>query len=192
MPGPKWCTCRAPWVSYPIIADGDRQPDRRRGHAFRGYDKKRIVPFRVPVAGVVTTAPLLIYVASGQGAEEGWVSMNDEKAAGFRELVLERLAALSGAAADKVDNARPVELDQTRLGRLSRQDALQSQALSVASLERNRAEIGRLRAALARIDSGDYGWCEECGEAIPNARLKIDPAAVHCVSCAEKRETHRG
>ena len=118
--------------------------------------------------------------------------MSDEKVAGFRELILERLAALSGAESDKLDNARPVELDQTRVGRLSRQDALQSQALSVASLERNRAETGRLRAALVRIDSGDYGWCEECGEAIPRARLKIDPAAEHCVSCAEKREKRRG
>jgi DnaK suppressor protein len=81
-----------------------------------------------------------------------------------------------------------VELDQTRVGRLSRQDALQSQALSVAALERHRAEIARLRAALARIDEGEYGWCGECGCAIPQGRLEIDPAADYCVDCAARRE----
>lgn len=114
--------------------------------------------------------------------------MNPERVARFRELILERLTMLTGAEADKRDHARPVELDQTRVGRLSRQDALQSQALSVASLARSRVEIGRLQAALARIEEGEYGWCEACGEAIPEARLEIDPAADYCVTCAEKRE----
>jgi DnaK suppressor protein len=114
--------------------------------------------------------------------------MSPEQISRFRSLIRGRLAALTGAEADKRDSARPVELDQTRVGRLSRQDALQSQALSVASLERNRREIGRLREALTRIDEGDYGWCEECGEVIPEARLEVDPAAVYCVPCAHKLE----
>lgn len=114
--------------------------------------------------------------------------MRPERIAEFRKLIQERLAALTGAESDKRNNARPVELDQTRVGRLSRQDALQSQALSVASLERNRAETGRLRAALEKIEEGDYGWCKECGEAIPEARLEIDPAADYCVACAAEHE----
>lgn len=114
--------------------------------------------------------------------------MSTGKSQRFRALIERRLSELSAVDALKRSEARPVELDQSRVGRLSRQDALQSQALSVAALERNRAEIGRLHRALTRIDDEDYGWCEECGAPIPDARLEIDPAADYCVSCAQKLE----
>lgn len=114
--------------------------------------------------------------------------MSSDKLQRFRVLVEQRLAELTAADSSKREEARPVELDQTRVGRLSRQDALQSQALSVAALERNQAHIRRLRAALSRVDAGDYGMCEECGREIPEGRLEIDPAADYCVACAEQLE----
>jgi len=114
--------------------------------------------------------------------------MDSEQISRLGDIIRERLSGLTDAEAGKRENAQPVELDQTRVGRLSRQDALQSQALSVASLERNRVEIERLRQALARIEAEDYGHCEECGEPIPVARLEIDPAADYCVRCAERLE----
>lgn len=115
--------------------------------------------------------------------------MTPEQTERFRVLIEERLVRLTADDSSKRDEARPVELDQTRVGRLSRQDALQSQALSVAALERSRTQISRLRAALKKIDERDYGWCEECGEAIPEARLEIDPAADYCVACAQRLES---
>jgi DnaK suppressor protein len=42
----------------------------------------------------------------------------------------------------------------------------------------------RLRAALARIETGDFGYCTECGEAIAAARLEFDPALALCIACA--------
>jgi len=116
------------------------------------------------------------------------MTLKPEQAQRFRALIEQRLADLVADDASRRDGARPVELDQTRVGRLSRQDALQSQALSVAALARHRAEIGRLNRALKKIDDGDFGCCEECGETIPEARLEIDPAADHCVACAGKPE----
>ena len=44
--------------------------------------------------------------------------------------------------------------------------------------------IGRLKAALKRIDEGTYGTCESCGEKISAARLKALPDATLCISCA--------
>lgn len=41
-----------------------------------------------------------------------------------------------------------------------------------------------IQAALERIDNGTYGACEQCGEAIGEARLKVIPEATRCVSCA--------
>ena len=47
---------------------------------------------------------------------------------------------------------------------------------------------GRLRdqtaAALARIEAGEFGYCEDCGEPIVEGRLRLDPATLRCVSCA--------
>jgi RNA polymerase-binding transcription factor DksA len=41
--------------------------------------------------------------------------------------------------------------------------------------------------ALAKLDSGDYGMCESCGQPIPEARLEAKPAARLCISCASSR-----
>lgn len=84
--------------------------------------------------------------------------------------------------------ASTVELDQTRVGRLSRMDALQGQAMSKATRQRREIELQRITAALKRIESGDYGYCMECDEEIASARLDIDPAAPLCINCASKQD----
>jgi len=102
-----------------------------------------------------------------------------------RALLLARrreLEALSGATKD--DRA-PVELDQSKVGRLSRMDALQGQAMAQASEDRRAAEIARIAAALKRVDTGEYGSCVTCGDAIAEKRLAIDPAAAVCIACAK-------
>ncbi len=102
----------------------------------------------------------------------------------FRQRLIERqkeLAALSDAA---MDARKPVELDQQSVGRLSRQDALQQQAMANAQEARRIAELRKIKGALKRIDEGEFGWCAECGEAIDARRLDIDPTAMQCAPCA--------
>lgn len=94
------------------------------------------------------------------------------------------LEALEGAEARGAEGQQTVELDQQAIGRLSRMDALQHQAMARASAGRRAVERRRIAAALARIEEGEYGWCAECGEEIAAGRLRIDPAAPTCVSCA--------
>jgi len=77
-----------------------------------------------------------------------------------------------------------VELDQQAVGRLSRMRALQNQAMARAGQVRRQALRQRLLAAIARMDEGEYGSCEDCGEAIVEGRLALDPAATRCMSCA--------
>ncbi len=48
----------------------------------------------------------------------------------------------------------------------------------------------RIRAALEKLDRGEYGRCEECREEIDPARLRQLPEAPYCLSCQEKME-HR-
>ena len=97
------------------------------------------------------------------------------------EALKAELTALSRTAAE---DRKPVHLDQQSVGRLSRQDSLQVQAMAKAADARRVAEIRRIDAALKRVEAGEYGYCVECGEAIDPKRLKIDPAAPRCQGCA--------
>lgn len=83
--------------------------------------------------------------------------------------------------------AAVVELDQTRVGRLSRMDALQSQAISQQREQRRGLQLQRIAAALMRIDRDEYGYCAECGEEIAFERLKFDPATTLCFNCADEK-----
>ena len=56
----------------------------------------------------------------------------------------------------------------------------------LAALEASAAdELRNIQRALARIESGDYGLCSSCGEAIPIERLRALPFADRCLDCAE-------
>ena len=94
-----------------------------------------------------------------------------------RDSVLE----LSAASADE---RRPVELDQQSVGRLSRMDALQVQAMAQAVEARRRGRLQVIDAALRRLTAGDYGFCSECDVEIPAKRLAIDPTTARCIDCA--------
>jgi len=55
------------------------------------------------------------------------------------------------------------------------------------SIEQNTLDLlGKVRHALSRIESGGYGICERCGNAIPVERLDALPYSTLCVSCASK------
>lgn len=101
------------------------------------------------------------------------------------EALLDELIAQAEMAGDSAD---VVELDQSRVGRLSRMDALQAQAMSRETRRRRSELLGAVRSALERIDRDEYGQCVECGKPIPPGRLDIDPAAALCVGCAEASE----
>jgi DnaK suppressor protein len=84
------------------------------------------------------------------------------------------------------EESQPVELDQSSVGRLSRMDALQSQAMAVAVEQRREAELARIATALERLAQGDYGYCLRCDEPIVPKRLELDPATPLCLNCAER------
>ena len=107
----------------------------------------------------------------------------------LKKRIEAELAETERLMVENADNSAPVELDQQSVGRVSRIDAIQMQAMAQAVKQRREARIGRLRAALARMDDGEYGYCLECGEEIAAGRLDADPTFTHCVQCAGKRGT---
>jgi len=103
----------------------------------------------------------------------------------FKELLLQKRAMVRKDLEAGTEASRIVELDQTRVGRISRMDALQAQAMSQATNRRREVELRRIAAALKRIEEDDYGHCLNCDELIASGRLEIDPAATLCIKCAE-------
>lgn len=102
----------------------------------------------------------------------------------YRQRLEAALAALDEGDEKGAEDRRTVELDQQSVGRLSRMDALQRQAMAAAQSRRRGAERQRIRAALGRIEEGEFGWCEDCGEEIAPKRLDLDPTVTRCIGCA--------
>ena len=106
----------------------------------------------------------------------------------YRQSLEQRQAALREAGDASRDATQTVALDQNRVGRLTRMDALQQQAMSHEGERRRGLELQRIASALRRIEEGNYGNCVSCGEAIDARRLEFDPAATQCIACAARRE----
>mgnify|MGYP000432235631 CR=1 FL=1 len=104
-----------------------------------------------------------------------------------KRLLSEREALLAASLSD-AEGRKPVELDQASVGRLSRMDAMQRQAMASETQRRRQQRRHRLEQALKRIEAGEYFYCSECGAEIPAARLELLPFSTHCVRCAEKLE----
>lgn len=99
----------------------------------------------------------------------------------FRHLLKARHDELTGLLALGAEATEPVKLDQSSVGRLSRMDAMERQAMAQETARRRAQELQRIEAALRRMDDGEYGFCIKTGEPIPRARLELDPAAATIV-----------
>jgi DnaK suppressor protein len=106
----------------------------------------------------------------------------------WRDRLLTLRVELQNLAETGDASAAVVELDQSKVGRLSRMDAMRAQAMAKASSNRRQTMLTKITAALKRIDNGDYGFCRECEEPINPKRLEFDPTAIHCIGCASKVE----
>lgn len=65
-------------------------------------------------------------------------------------------------------------------------DLLADQNLVVAGIRKE--ELTQLEEAQQRLEMGRYGICEECGEEIGIARLKVVPFTAHCIKCQKAKE----
>jgi len=103
----------------------------------------------------------------------------------FKAQLEQELASHTEIRKIAEEAAQTVELDQSKVGRLSRMDAMQQQAMSREQNRRRGLQVNKIKAALLRIQEGDFGYCLECGNEINSKRLEIDPAAAYCINCAD-------
>jgi RNA polymerase-binding transcription factor DksA len=110
-----------------------------------------------------------------------------------------QIKPLSDAAARQLLRRMRLELEE-RLTRIGADRRRQQDPLSADSSERavqrenddtvdaieasTSAELGQVDAAMARLDAGQYGLCERCGNPIDPVRLMAIPYGLRCVDCA--------
>ena len=106
----------------------------------------------------------------------------------MREALLRLREDLLGLSEENAEQSAVVELDQGKVGRLSRMDAMQAQAMAQETHRRREAKLRDVDAALQRIEEGEYGHCLNCDEPINPKRLAVDPKASFCIECANEDE----
>ena len=143
---------------------------------------------------------------SGQNTQNGQHTENSQHSQNTRSLQagLPNAAALRATLAQRQTeleaeiNRKRAEVRRDRIGFDSSTstdggDGAQIDAIGSvhhAEIERDMAELRDISAALARIDTGAYGICADCGEQIVAARLAIWPTAKRCTPC--QRQLERG
>ena len=110
--------------------------------------------------------------------------MNDIDEVAFEKRLLQMLVELDALEVENADARSTVHLDQQSVGRLSRMDALQQQAMANETARRRVIERSAIKAALSRIEEGEFGCCVSCGEDIDPRRLELSPTAPTCIKCA--------
>ena len=113
------------------------------------------------------------------------MSRAGEKFETLRQLLNTRIDDLERESNNSQSSRATVTLDQQTVGRLSRMDAMQQQAMAAATNRRRNQEIQRIKATLSRIDAGEFGYCLDCGEAIEPKRLNLNPTVARCMSCVQ-------
>ena len=110
-------------------------------------------------------------------------AMNDYEE--VRSHLLEMLEELDERLARITEDVKhtntPLEKDSAELATQIENDEVLDYLGNNARMERE-----RVREAIARIDKGEYGICELCGEPIPPERLKAVPYSSMCVKCASQ------
>ena len=112
--------------------------------------------------------------------------LNDLENQHFKQALLKLQTDLLEVEQSGQEAAQTVDLDQTAIGRVSRMDALQGQAMAKDAQQRRTILLQRIKASLQRIEKGVFGLCLRCGEDIQVKRLEFDPTTPLCIDCANQ------
>jgi DnaK suppressor protein len=109
--------------------------------------------------------------------------LSETQVAELRAELERQLSKLTRSMRTTTRAMKPIPLDQSSVGRLSRIDNLQTQGLTRGLQEREQAKLGQITEAMKRLEAGTYGRCVVCDEAIAFERLLIFPEAPNCAGC---------
>jgi DnaK suppressor protein len=105
----------------------------------------------------------------------------------MRNLLVQRRSLLLDNSRSKLDEVEDLGGDAGG-DSADRAAASLDRDIMVDSAARETKQIRDIEAALAKIDAGTYGICDECQTTIPITRLEYMPNAQYCIECQEKLE----
>ncbi len=111
--------------------------------------------------------------------------MNDRQLAFFRERLRELEQGILSNAGQTTEHLREAQFVPDPADRATIEE---EHALELRTRDRERKLLKKVQQSIARIDSGEYGWCEETGEAIGLPRLMARPTATLSLEAQERRE----
>lgn len=111
--------------------------------------------------------------------------MNDVQLAFFRNKLLEEEKDLLQKAEETTEHLRETVVVPDPADRATIEE---EHALELRTRDRERKLLKKVRQSLAKIDSGEYGWCEETGDPIGIERLIARPTAHLSLEAQQRRE----
>jgi DnaK suppressor protein len=109
--------------------------------------------------------------------------MTEEQRARIREKITSELERLSGDIRTLEEITRPVSAED--MDDISRMDSIVNKSVNEAALNAARARLAGLEYALKRVADPEFGYCIDCGEEIPFARMLAMPESSRCIDCAK-------
>ena len=111
--------------------------------------------------------------------------MNKKEVEFFRDLLNQRIQELRSEAGKTVEDMDEDENFPDPSDRAS----MESNRNSILRIrDRERKLIFKIQEALQRLEAGEFGICEECGEKIGIERLKARPVTTLCIDCKASQE----
>ncbi|MDR3073830.1 MAG: TraR/DksA C4-type zinc finger protein [Deltaproteobacteria bacterium] len=109
--------------------------------------------------------------------------MNDTERSQIREKTTAEIIRLKGDIAHLKEVTKPVAPED--MDDITRMDSIVNKSVNDAALAAAQSRLAGLEYAAKRLDDPEFGYCAECGEAIPVKRLLSMPESTLCVDCAE-------
>lgn len=106
--------------------------------------------------------------------------MTDEE---FKQKIKAEIARTEQIIGDYEEMTQPVSPDDA-IGRVSRMDAINNKSVAEAALRQSKDKLSKLKHALSKIGSPDFGVCMRCKSPIPLGRILLKPESAFCVNCA--------
>ena len=113
--------------------------------------------------------------------------MRKEEVERYREILQAQLLALLGQGSQAVHEMAEEETDELP-DPSDRATAEEERNWSLRLRDRDRKLIGKLEAAIARLNAGTFGQCTRCGREIGSARLRARPMTDLCIECKTETE----
>ncbi|WP_438860426.1 RNA polymerase-binding protein DksA, partial [Achromobacter spanius] len=111
--------------------------------------------------------------------------MNERQLAFFKERLKQLEQDILANAGETTEHLRETQFVPDPADRATIEE---EHALELRTRDRERKLLKKVQQSIARIDSGEYGWCEETGEPIGVPRLLARPTATLSLEAQERRE----